>query len=117
MGRRPDGLDSARSSPAKAGHDERGRGRPPAPPLRRFQLATMAMPKGVAPAGSVAGDDASSVSEPPLTVKPLTEAIAASTTYRWVPATSSRASNGRIPVPLLNGVLVRYDNEPFDWIR
>jgi hypothetical protein len=54
----------------------------PRPPLRRVQLATMAMPKGVAPIGSVVGDDASSIREPPLTAKPLTDAIAASTTYR-----------------------------------
>jgi hypothetical protein len=52
----------------------------PRPPLDRPQLATMAMPKGVAPVGSAVGDDVNSVREPPLTAKPLTDAIAASTT-------------------------------------
>jgi hypothetical protein len=69
--------------------------------FRRAQLATMAMPKGLAPVGSDGGDDASSIREPPLTAKPLTDAIAASTTYRWSPLTSSRASNGRICASLV----------------
>lgn len=46
------------------------------------QLPTTTMPKGVAPVGGVVGDEASSVREPPLTANPLTDAIAASTTYR-----------------------------------
>ena len=47
-----------------------GRGHSAHPPPHRVQLATMTMPKGVAPVGSVVGDDATSVSEPPLTAKP-----------------------------------------------
>lgn len=71
---------------AMAGGDEReGRerdDRDPLTPSISRQADTIAIPKGVAPAGSPVGDAASSVSEPPVTANPLTDAIAASTTYR-----------------------------------
>ena len=38
------------------------------------------IPNGVAPAGSAAGEDVSSVRRPPSTLKPLTASMAASTT-------------------------------------
>lgn len=55
--------------------------RDPLTPSISRQADTIAIPKGVAP-GSPVGDAASSVSEPPVTANPLTDAIAASTTYR-----------------------------------
>src|SRR5260370_32923251 len=64
------------------------------------------IPNGVAPPGSANGDWASSLSRPPDTAKALTFAIAASTTHRELPSAESRASNGRMPGPLLNAVEV-----------
>jgi len=70
------------------------------------------MPNGVAPPGSANGEWASSVRRPPETANALTFAIAASTTYRVLPSAESRASNGRMPVPLVNAVEVTRLSDP-----
>src|SRR3569832_2736014 len=75
------------------------------------------MPNGVAPPGSSAGEADSSVRSPPCTAKMLTAAIPASTTYRYLPFGARRASNGRRPAGLLNGVLPSRVSLPSPWIR
>src|SRR6202035_5835418 len=75
------------------------------------------MPKGVAPVGRANGDWGSSLKRPPETANALTFAVAASTTYRVLPSAERRASNGRMPAPLLNAVLVTRLKEPSAWMR
>ena len=92
--------------------------RPAASNERRLDGATAPdhqstmMPNGATPPGMATGDEASSLRLPRSTAKTLTARAPASTTYRKRPDGSSRASNGRRPVGLLNGVLPSSDRLP-----
>jgi hypothetical protein len=63
------------------------------------------MPNGWTPAGSVVGDEASSVRLPPSTAKALTFPAPVSTTQSLSPLGPRRASSGPRPVGELNDVL------------